>query len=148
MAGITEVKCNKVYALALLSIAMSAAPAESQTGSCTEDSIKKGNVAVAGDAFAYMPPYGKPVVGKQEIQAANTKSFSERTNITRAWVGEHRIAVAPSGDMAYEYGTLDLGYDSKSEGHQEFKAVMLVVYRAHDGVCQQVALTMQPIDGQ
>jgi hypothetical protein len=28
------------------------------------------------------------------------------------------------------------------------KAVMLIVYRAHGGVCQQVVVTMQPIDGQ
>ena len=50
--------------------------------------------------------------------------------------------------MAYEYGTIQMAYDSKAEGHQEFKAVILSVYKARDGVCQKVALTMQPLDGQ
>jgi len=72
-----------------------------------------------------MPPYGKPVVGKTRNQDANTKSFSGRTNITRSWVGEHKIVAHSSGDMAYEYGTLHMGYDSKEEGgHHEFEAVM------------------------
>lgn len=33
----------------------------------------------ADDVFSYMPPYGKPVVGKRAPQAANEKSFSDRT---------------------------------------------------------------------
>lgn len=99
----------------------------------------------AADAFSYMPPYGKPVVGKPAIESANEKSFSDRTNITHSWVGEHRIVSAASGDMAYEYGTVHMGYDSKSEGHREFEAVILGVYKAKDGVCQKVALTMQPL---
>ena len=78
----------------------------------------------------------------------NTKSFSDRTNIKRSWVGEHRIVAAPSGDMAYEYGTVQMAYDSKSEGHREFKAVLLSVYKAKDGTCQQVAMTMQPLEEQ
>ena len=63
---------------------------------------------VAADAFSYMPPYGKPVVGKPAIQAANTKSFADRTNIKHSWVGEHRIVSASSGEMAYEYGTVHM----------------------------------------
>ena len=31
------------------------------------------------------------------------------------WVGEHRIVPTASGDMAYEYGTMRMGYDEKRE---------------------------------
>jgi ketosteroid isomerase-like protein len=94
-----------------------------------------------------MPPYGKPVVGKPAIQAANEKSFSDRTNITRSWVGDHRIVSTPSGDMAYEYGTVHMGYDERGK-HNEFEAVILSVYKAKAGVCQIVASTMQPLEAQ
>ncbi|MFY9529122.1 MAG: nuclear transport factor 2 family protein [Candidatus Acidiferrales bacterium] len=102
---------------------------------------------VADDAFSYMPPYGKPVVGKPAIQDANAKSFSDRVNIKSSWVGEHRIVSSPSGDMAYEHGTVHMTYDTKGDGqHHEFDAVILSVYKARNGICQKVALTMQPLD--
>jgi hypothetical protein len=41
---------------------------------------------------------------------------------------------APSGDMAYEYGTVHMGYDSKRDGHEEFEAVILSVYKAANGL--------------
>lgn len=53
--------------------------------------------------------------------------------------------------MAYEYGTLHMSSDSKSKpttGHEEFEAVMLIVYKAKGAVCEQVAETMQPLDEQ
>jgi hypothetical protein len=132
-----------------LLVVLSAALTQAQTGPCTESAIKQGNVAVAEDAFAYMPPHGKPLVGKPAIQDANTKSFADRTNRKFSWVGEHRIVSSPSGYMAYEYGTLHVSSDSKSvptSGHEEFEAVMLTVYKAKGVVCQQVAQTMQPLE--
>ena len=51
--------------------------------------------------------------------------------------------------MAYEYGTVHMSSDSKSNqaaGHEDFEAVMLMVYKAKGAVCQQVALTMQPLE--
>jgi hypothetical protein len=128
-------------------ILLCAVPTQAQTGPCTESAIKQGNPPAADDVFSYMPPYGKPVVGKPAIQAANKKSFSDRTNITRSWVGDHRIVSTPSGDMAYEYGTLHMGYDEGGK-HNEFEAVVLSVYKAKDGVCQTVAATMQPLEEQ
>jgi ketosteroid isomerase-like protein len=136
------------YSLVPWLILLSAVLMQAQSGPCTESAVKQGNLASADDAFAFMPPYGKPVVGKPAIKEANEKSFSERTNITHSWVGEHRIVSSPSGDMAYEYGTLHIGYDSKEDGHQEFEAVILSVYQAKNGVCQKVALTMQPLEEQ
>ena len=120
--------------------------ADAQSGPCTESAIRTGNLPPAADAFVYMPPYGKPVVGESNIKAANTKSFSDTTNIRRSWAADHRIVASPSGDMAYEQGTMQMSYDSKGEGHQDFKAVMLIVYKATGAVCQQAALTMQPLE--
>lgn len=120
-----------------------------QSGACTESGVKHGDLESSDNAFVYMPPYGKPAAGNSEIDSANKKSFSDRTNITRSWEADHRVVVAPSGDMAYEHGTLKMGYDDKSDGkHHEFKAVILAVYRTEGGTCKQVALTMQPLDEQ
>ncbi len=139
------------YRLLLLLIVLSAALTHAQRGPCSESAVKQGNLPSAEDAFAYMPPCGKPVIGKPAIKEANATSFSDRTNIKSNWVGEHRIVSSPSGDMAYEYGTLRVSSDSKSNpasGHEEFEAVMLIVYRAKGAVCQQVAETMQPLGEQ
>lgn len=125
------------------------AATHAQSGPCTESAVKQGELASSQNAFVYMPPYGKPVAGKSEIEVANKKSFSDRTNITRSWESDHRVFVAPSGDMAYEHGTIQMAYDDKSDGkHHEFKAVILAVYQSEGGVCKQVALTMQPLGAQ
>lgn len=120
--------------------------AQAQTQPCSEELIRNGGMPVADDAYSYMPPYGRPVIGNAGMEKADTKSFSDRTNIQRAWEDDHHIIVNPAGDMAYEYGTLRMSFDSKSEGHQEFEAVMLMVYKARGGKCEQVALTMQPLE--
>jgi hypothetical protein len=122
--------------------------AQAQTGPCTEESIRKGQIPIADDAFSYMPPYGRPVIGNAGMKEANRKSFSDRTNIQRSWEDDHHVVTTPAGDMAYEYGTLRMSYDSKSAGHQEFEAVMLLVYKAKDNKCEQAALTMQPLEPQ
>jgi ketosteroid isomerase-like protein len=132
------------YRLVGLLILLSVVTTQAQTGPCTETAIKQGHLPMADDAFSYMPPYGKPVVGKPAMEDANKKSFSDRTNMKSSWVGEHRIVSAPSGDMAYEYGTRHVSYDDK-EGHHEFEAVMLHVYKPNNGVCQMAAMTMHPL---
>lgn len=134
------------FRVQLFLIILFAVYADAQSGPCTESAVKAGNLRPASDAFVYMPPYGKPVVGQSNIRAADTKSFSNTTNIKRSWGADHRIVASPSGDMAYEQGTMQMSYDSKAEGHQEFKAVMLIVYKATGAECQQAALTMQPLE--
>ena len=87
-------------------------------------------------------------LGRRCAVDADRKSFSDRTNIKSYWVGEHRIVSSASGDMAYD-GTLHMSSDSKSNqatGREEFDAVMLIVYKAKNGVCEKVALTMQPLE--
>ncbi len=135
------------YSLVALFILLSAVMTQAQTGPCTESVVQQGHLPVADDAFSYMPPYGKPVVGKPAMEDANKKSFSDRTNVKHSWVGEHKIVSAPSSDMAYEYGTVHVAYDDK-EGHHEFDAVMLHVYKTKEGACQMVAMTMQPLEKQ
>ncbi|HLY41858.1 MAG TPA: hypothetical protein VKR52_11630 [Terracidiphilus sp.] len=135
----------KLASILILFLGMSTL-ADAQKGPCTENMIRSGDMPVADDAYSYMPPYGRPVIGNAGMEKANTKSFSDRTNIQRSWEDDHRVVVNSDGDMAYEYGTLRMSYDSKSEGHQVFEAVMLMVYKAKGGTCQQAALTMQPLE--
>ena len=137
------------HSVTLLFILLSAALTQAQTGPCTENTIKEGSLPVADRAFSYMPPYGKPVVGKTQIETANVRNFTDRTNIKWEWVGEHRIVSAASGEIAYEYGTVHVVYDSKKDGDShDFNAVILSVYMAKGDVCQRVAETMQPLGEQ
>jgi hypothetical protein len=134
----------KRICLSLLPTLLLVAPSQAQTGPCTETAINQGKTSPAEDMFSYMPAYGKPVIGKGDVQKANAENFSGRTNVTRSWGSDHRIVSSPSGDMAYEYGTQRMGYDESGK-HTDFEAAMLIVYRARGSVCQTVALTMHPL---
>jgi hypothetical protein len=131
----------------LLVSAVLAAGAQAQTGPCTESAIKEGHLPIADNAFSFMPPFGKAVTGKAAIHDAAEKKFSDRTNMKFDWAGDHKIVASPSGDMAYEHGTMHVSYDTKGDGkHHEFSAVMLTVYKANGAACQQVAGTMHPLE--
>jgi hypothetical protein len=135
------------FTLVLLFILAFAAFAQAQTGPCTEKAVKDGNLPRADDAFSFMPPYGKPVTGKAAEDKAAAKSFADRINRKFEWASDHRVVASPSGDMAYEHGTMHVSYDDKSDGkHHTFSAVMLNVYQAKGAVCQQVAGTMHPLE--
>ena len=114
-------------------------------GPCTEAAVKQGKLPMADDAFSYMPPFGKPVSGKEAIHDTAEKKFAARTNIKHSWEPDRRIVASTTGDMAYEHGTLDMSYDEDGKPHQ-FKAVMLNVYKAKGAVCERVAGTMQPLE--
>src|SRR5262245_34264382 len=130
-------------AFGLLLVLASPKLAPGQTGLCTDNIVRNGRPPTADDAFTYMPAYGKPMIGRPATAEANVKNFSGRTDVTRAWKDDHRIVVAPSGDMAYEQGTMHMGYDEGGK-RTEFDAVMLTVFKAGGGSCQMVALTMAP----
>jgi ketosteroid isomerase-like protein len=133
--------------LILLVTAIFAAAAQAQTGPCTETAIKEGRLPVADNAFSFMPPFGKPVTGKAAIHNAAAEKFADRINRKYTWADDHKIVISPSGDMAYEHGTMHVSYDTKSDGqHHEFSAVMLTVYKANGDACQQVAGTMHPLE--
>ena len=123
--------------------------AQAQSGACTEDAIKQNKTTVADDVFMYMTPYGKPVIGKAATGGMNKEKFEKEyegsSNMKHTWVGEHRIIVAPAGDMAYEAGTMEMSYDQKGKSHS-FQAVMLMVYQSKGGACQLVAQTMEPLE--
>jgi ketosteroid isomerase-like protein len=114
-------------------------------GSCTEAAVKDGKVQLAKNAFSYMPPFGKPVTGKEAIQDTAEKKFAGRTNIKHSWESDHRIVTSASGDMAYEHGTMVMSYDEGGKT-QTFKSVILNVYKANGNVCESVAGTMQPLE--
>lgn len=134
-------RASVVFLFALVFCAV----AKAQTGPYTERAVKQGNLPFADDAFSFMPPYGKPVTGTAEEAAQ--KSFSDRINRKFEWASDRRVVALPSGDMAYEHGTMHVSYDDKSDGkHHTFDAVMLNVFKAKGTVCQQVAGTMQPLE--
>jgi hypothetical protein len=114
-------------------------------GPCSEAAVKDGKTPVAENVFSYMPPFGKPVTGKDAIHETAKEKFGARTNIKRSWESDHKIVTSPSGDMAYEHGTMAMSYDEDGKPHQ-FKAVMLNVYKANGTSCELVAGTMQPLD--
>ena len=131
-------------ALGLVILFTSASPTPAQTGLCSENVVRAGRPP-ADDAFTFMPAYGKPMVGKPAFAEANAKNFGGRTNITRAWKDDHRVVASASGEIAYEYGTMHMGYDEDGK-HTEFDAVMLTVFKSQNGMCQMVALTMYPLE--
>ena len=134
------------FVLAFLFTLTFAAFTQAQTGPCTEEAVKKGNLPRADDVFSFMPPYGKPVTGKAAEDKVAGKTF---TSINRKfeWASDHRVVASPSGDMAYEHGTMHVSYDDKDGGkHHTFSAVMLNVFKAKGAVCQQVAGTMHPLE--
>jgi len=136
----------KRFSLMLLFSLLLAAWTQAQTGACTESAVKQGQLPMAENAFTYMPPYGKPVSGKAENDAAAQKSFTS-VNRKFEWASDHRIVASPSGDMAYEHGTMHVSYDDKEGGkHHSFDAVMLYVYKAKGTACEQVAMTMYPLE--
>jgi hypothetical protein len=128
----------------LFSLTM-AAVVRAESGPCTEAAIRQERLTTADDAFSYMPPYGKPVIGRPSIESTNRAKFSQRTNVSRTWAADHRIVATPAGDMAYEAGTLHVAYDEDGK-RTKFDAVMLTVFAARSGACRIVALTMQPLE--
>jgi ketosteroid isomerase-like protein len=131
--------------VSILVLLLAPTPLICAQGVCTQAAIQEGKVQLAKDAFSYMPPFGKPVTGKAEIQSTGEKKFAGRTNIKHSWESDHRSVASASGDMAYEHGTMDMSYDEDGKPHT-FKAVMLNVYKANGSVCESVAGTMQPLE--
>lgn len=135
------------FTLAVLLGLAFATAAHAQTGACTEGAIKTGHLPVADNAFTFMPAFTKPVATKSAAEQANNENFSDRINRKFDWADDHVVVASPSGEMAYEHGTMHVSYDAKSDGkHHSFDAVILRVYQAKGGVCQQVALTMHPLE--
>ena len=76
-------------------------------GACTEAAIKEGKVELAKDAFSYMPPFGKPMTGKREIQSTAEKKVCG-SNQCQALMGigssHHGFGIKRHGIRARNYG--------------------------------------------
>ena len=118
-----------------------------QKGPCTEQAIQDANTrhvdsALADDVYVVSPAYEEPVVGKAEVERVGRMIHSQRKNEIDGPNPPDHIVVAPSGDMAYLYGTRRVSFDEKQSGkHVNFTNAYLQVWKAVDGVCK-IAATM------
>ncbi len=125
----------------------------SQTGPCTESSVKslidKHDLnTVADDAFYFTGALDQPVVGKPAYDIAMKPVEQSRQNVKRTPDRPDRVAVAPSGDMAYEYGTVHVSFDERASGkHRDFTTADLRVWRVVDGQCK-IAACMSEREGK
>jgi len=135
--------------------------AVAQSGPCTEQGIRTAIAVatqsradfranfVADDVYFFSGALEKPVVGKSEREKAGERVAASREN--QKWGDDKpdRIVVAPSGDMAYEYGTKRLSFDEKETGkHADFTDAYLRVWKNAGGSCKVVAEMAQPEGGQ
>jgi ketosteroid isomerase-like protein len=128
----------------LLSVA-----AVAQSGPCTEQVIK----ALAGahdsdsvstdDVYFFSGALEKPVVGKAAYHDAFKEVDAARKNHKESDNHVDRLVVAPSGDMAYEYGTSHISFEREKQ-HVEFTAAYLRVWKASGGQCKIAAMMAQP----
>jgi ketosteroid isomerase-like protein len=128
----------------LLSVA-----ALAQSGPCTEQAIK----ALAGshdsdnvstdDVYFFSGALEKPVVGKAAYNDAFKEVDATRQNHKQSDDHVDRLVVAPSGDMAYEYGTSHISFDREKK-HVEFTAAYLRVWKASGKECKIAAMMAQP----
>jgi ketosteroid isomerase-like protein len=127
-------------------IVLSAA-AVAQNGPCTEQNIRKtitpknDESSAADDLYVFSAAFERPVVGKAELQKAVEQLQTARANEKHGPWEIDRIVVAPSSDMAYEYGTRKLSYDDKQSGeHRDFTNAYLRVWKAVNGSCKVAAI--------
>jgi hypothetical protein len=91
--------------LAILVLVLASTTLVFAQGPCTEAAVKEGKVQLAKDAFSYMPPFGKPVTGKQAIQDTAEKKFAGRTNIKHSWESQDRgFGIGRHGIRAWNNG--------------------------------------------
>jgi ketosteroid isomerase-like protein len=134
------------FAVAVAMLFLFVTQAFAQTGPCTESTVKslidKHDVnAVADDAYYFTGALDQPVVGKAAHDSAMKAVEESRQNLQTTPLRPDRVVVAPSGDMAYEYGTEHVSFDERAGGkHRDFTTAYLRVWRAVDGQCKIAAL--------
>jgi hypothetical protein len=128
--------------------AQQSAPAPS--GPCTEQFVKE-RVSTnqpggrADDAYFFSGALEKPVIGGAAAEQAFKPVAAQRKNHTQEPLRPERIVAAPSGEMAYEYGTGNVSFDEVSSGkHVAFTAAYLRVWRSIDGSCKEAAFMAEP----
>jgi ketosteroid isomerase-like protein len=134
------------FAAAAVVVFLFVIQALSQTGPCNESAVKslidKHDLnTVADDSFYFSGALDQPVVGKAAIDNALKPVAESRQNMKTTPLRPDRVVVAPSGDMAYEYGTEHISFDERASGkHRDFTAAYLRVWRAVDGQCKIAAI--------
>jgi ketosteroid isomerase-like protein len=134
----------------LFLVVLFALPAAAQSGPCTAQFVKsvgakQGSISMTDDAYFFSGALDKPVVGKAAADKAFAPVAAERKNENKAAPVPDRIVAAPSGEMAYEYGTAKASYDERDTGkHVEFTAAYLRVWKAVDGSCKIAAEIFEP----
>jgi ketosteroid isomerase-like protein len=124
-----------------------------QKSPCTEQAIRDANAkhfesALTDDVHVVSPAYDEPVIGKVEVERVGKMIHSERKNESYGPNPPDHIVVAPSGDMAYVYGTRHVSFDEKQSGkHVEFTNAYLQVWKAVEGICK-IAAAMTEREGQ
>jgi hypothetical protein len=128
--------------------AQQSAPA--QSGPCTEQFVKDRVSANqrggrADDAYFFSGALEKPVVGRAAAEQVFKPVAAQRRNMKSEPLKPDRIVAAPSGEMAYEYGTGNVSFDEVSSGkHIAFTAAYLRVWRSIDGSCKEAAFMAEP----
>lgn len=128
-----------------------AVPAFAQKGQCTEEFIRsqlnqQTPWPKTDDYYLFNPLLDKPVVGEEERHKSNAaieSLMAKRKNMQTTFKTEH-VVVAPSGDMAYEYGTGQISYDDSDTGkHIETTLARLSIWKADGGSCKAAATMLQ-----
>ena len=70
---------------------------------------------MAEDMFSYAPSFAKPVTGRAALAEAAEAKLAGRTNLEHSWESDRVIVASVAGDMAYERGIMDVGYDEKGK---------------------------------
>lgn len=130
-----------------------ALPAAGQTSQCNEEFIKTEGAqpslaSYAEDEYFFSGALDKPVVGVSAAEKAFEPVAATRKNEDYGNPKPDRIVIAPSGDMAYEYGTDHMNFDRREDGkHIDFTAAYLRVWRVIDGKCKIAAEMFQCFQG-
>ena len=120
---------------------------------CSEEFIRANidthdQKLVTSDVYFFSGALEKPMVGgfnTPDAKKIDEKISHERKNEKYDPPKVDRIVVAPSGDMAYSYGTEHMSFDQVStKEHIDFTAAFLKVWRVVDGACKIAATMYEP----
>ena len=78
--------------------------------------------------------YPRPLIGRAQLAANPTQErlLRERLNYS-VQSSTQRLVAAQSGDLAYEYGTSQMSWDTAEGKHVDMEAVWLRVWQKVDG---------------
>jgi hypothetical protein len=102
---------------------------------------------LTSDTYFFSGALDKPIVGidNADSKKVDEKLSHERKNAKYDPLKVERVVVAPSGDMAYVYGSGHGSFDEVATGkHIDFTPAFLMVWRADSGTCKIAAAIYEP----